>query len=72
MERPIGDRFTYCGKDYVVEDAHDYFPCGLCAFEICEEAGINKWVTCTAESVTGECRAEVRSDGKEVYFRRVE
>lgn len=73
MERKIGDKFTDCCVDYVVEDApQDNSPCFLCAFGICEQDGINMWITCCAPFITGECAAASRSDGKNVYFRRVE
>ena len=72
MERKIGDKFTHKCCDYIVEEAElDNSPCILCDFGICEQAGVNIWITCTAESVTGECGASTRSDGKDVYFRRV-
>lgn len=71
MERPIGDKFNNRGCDYIVEEAHDKSPCILCAFGICESAGINVWITCCAPFITGECGAATRSDGKYVYFKRV-
>ena len=72
MERPIGDKFTDCCIDYVVEEVHDNNQCNLCAFGVLEVDGANQWITCTAKSVTGECGECTRSDGKDVYFRRVE
>lgn len=72
MERKIGDKFNHCGCDYIVEEAHINSPCILCSFGICEAAGINIWITCYAPFTTGECGAEARRDGKDVYFRRVE
>ena len=68
-ERPVGDRFDYGKKSYIVEEAKSLehngvlynCPCFLCSLNEC----------CNPDFLfcSGECYWKWRRDGKSVYFR---
>lgn len=64
--RPVGERFKADGVEYVVAEAVDVaHPCGDCAFRDLDD--------CVADiELVGLCYSGMRSDSKQVFFKRAE
>ena len=64
--RPVGERFKADGVEYVVtEDVDVMKPCGDCAFRDLDD--------CVADiELVGLCYSGMRSDSKQVFFKRAE
>ena len=64
--RPVGERFKADGGEFVVMEAVDVMkPCGDCAVRDLDD--------CVADiELVGLCYSGMRSDSKQVFFKRAE